>query len=115
MSNLIINITEVGMHTINYTCEKCFNISQCPLPTTIYYSNYQANWIWLLMTIAIAIFLVYRFHDSVWKAMGFSIGAVVLLSVIGALFNMISGLPMVIICIVIVVSCLLRYKGEIGL
>jgi len=115
MSNITLNITEIGMHTINYTCEKCFNISECPLPITIYHSNYQANWIWLTIVLAIGIFLMYRFHDNLWKALGFSMGAVLLLSLIGAYFRMISGLLMLIIMIVMILVTLWKYKEEIGL
>ena len=115
MSNITLNITEIGMHTINYTCEKCFNISECPLPTTMYYSNYQVNWIWLTIVLAVGIFFMYRFHDKLWKALGFGMGAVLLLSVIGAYFRMISGLLMLIIIIVMILFTLWKYREEIGL
>lgn len=113
--NLSINITETGMHIINYTCPTCFNFSTCPLPIQIYRSNYQVNWIWLFIVIAVAVYLMYRLYDKPWIAVIISTAAVVLLSFIGAFFGLISGLLLVIITIVMVIVGLWKYKQELGI
>lgn len=107
--------TRNGTHIFNYSCEKCFNISECPLPITIYHSNYQVNWIFLAIMLAVIVFLMWRFWDNIWKALGFTMGAVVLLSIIGGVFHLMSGLLMVIIIIVLAVVSLLRYREELGI
>jgi len=116
--NLTINITEVGMHTINYSvpaCPDCFNISTCPLPITQYGSSFTANWLFLSVLLATIVFIMYRFYDSPFKAFGIASGAAVMLCLVGGLFGWVSGLPLVIIVIGLAVITLWRYKESLGI
>ncbi len=115
MSNLTINITEAGMHIINYTCEKCFNITKCPMPIDMYYSNYQVNWVFLGI-VFFSLYLIHmKFMEIPLKSFLFSMLALVVLSIIGGLLHMMSGLLMVIIGIILSIYYIIQYKEELGI
>lgn len=112
--NLTINITQLGMQNITIPeCPKCFNFSECPLPTHFYHSNYQANFLWLTLIMVVALFLMYRFNEKPFLALGLSGVCVLVLSIIGAFFGWISGLLLVIIEIGLVLYTLLHYRKVI--
>lgn len=116
--NLTINITEVGMHTINYSvpaCPNCFNISTCPLPITQYGSSFTANWLFLSLVLSVVVFLMYKYYESPFKAFIWAASSATVLCIVGGLFGWITGLPLVIIVVVLAVVTLWRYKESLGI
>jgi membrane-bound ClpP family serine protease len=85
------------------------------MPIATYYSNYQANWIFLIILAAVIIFLEAKFYESPFKAWAFAGGATLVLCLIGGYFDWITGLPLLVIEVVLAIVTLWRYKEELML
>lgn len=58
---------------------------------------------------------MYHFYEYPFKAFGIATGVAIALSFVGGLFGWMSGLPLLIIVVIITITTLLNYREKIGI